>query len=156
MLTTKIQIKPHLVEYITNKFGMENGVVQLPRDLDLYHAIWDQLIKRPINSVDQGNLEIALPDRRTGKSPETFNYLSKRSCAIIERRIEVMLWAELHDLLDEEKHRYGVEYIDTVHTFKCKYILNSISEDALLKNYYRWRDRVRKKRERREYKKTSK
>lgn len=156
MITTKIQVKPHLAEYLRGKYGAESGVVRLPDDLDLYHTLWDLLIKRPTNSIDVGNLELVLPDRRVGKSPEAFNYLSERGRTIMERRIEVMLWAELHDYLDEQKHCYGVEYADGVHVFKSKYVIGAITDDALLKNYYRWRDRVRKKKTKRDYKKSEK
>ena len=94
--------------------------------------------KRPDNAVDTGNLTLVLPDRRTGKDPEYYNYLGERSARIIDKRVRVMFYAELHDRLDENKHRYNIEYIDTVHHFMCKYNITSISEDGLLKNYYRW------------------
>jgi hypothetical protein len=102
--------------------------------------------------VDRGNLEIALPDRRLGKSPETYNYLGERSQDLIQRKIENMFFAELHDELDGEKHQEGIPYIVTVWKFICKYGIASITEDALLKDYYRWRQEVRR-REKRAYSK---
>ena len=92
-----------------------------------------------------------IPERKLGKTPETYNYLGIRSCRIISQKIETSFWAELHDLLDENKHLYGIQYIETVAYFMRKYGIQSISEDALLKNYYRWRDKVRKKSRRRQY-----
>ncbi len=153
MITTKIQIKPHLVEYAYGKFNDHSREpIQFPDNLDVYHTIWDLLERRPVNCrVDIGNLEIALPDRRTGKNPESFNYLGQRSHDIIGRKIEVKMFAELHDELDEQKHLFGIDYIDTVHSFMLRYDIISISEDALLKNYYRWRDLVRKRKLRRSY-----
>ena len=110
--------------------------------------------KRPNNCpVDSGNLELVLPERREGKSPLTFNYLGYRSVKIIEKKIETRLWAELHDLIDENKHFYGIQYIESVAYFMRKYAIVSISEDALLKNYYRWREIVRQKKRRRSYQK---
>lgn len=156
MITTKISIKPHLAEYVIGKYNdHKKNPVQFPDNLDIYHTIWDCTQKRPTNcQPDEGNLEICLPDRRIGKAPETYNYLGERSQRIIERKIESKLWAELHDFLDEEKHKFGIEYIDTVHYFMVKYGITSITEDALLKNYYRWRELVRKRSRKREYKKS--
>jgi len=157
-MTSRIEIKPHLQEYVTGKFNnLANGPVRFPDSLDLYHTIYDLLRRRPADAppIDRGNLEIILPVRTNGKKVEYYNYLGQRSAAIIEKKIETMLWAELHDQLDEQKHRYGVEYIDTVHHFMCKYCIESISEDALLKNYYRWRHKVRQRTKRRDYKKSA-
>ena len=43
--------------------------------------------------------------------------------------------------------------LDVVHHFMCSYCIDSVSEDALLKNFYRWRENMRKRKVRREYKK---
>lgn len=157
MVTTKIDIKEHLAEFIVGKFGDHNKdiPVRFPDSIELYHTIYDLLEKRPANSIDLGNLEIVLPERSQGKNPVTYNYLGIRSIKIIQKRIETMFWAELHELLDHNKHMEGIEYADTVHVFMCRYSITSITEDALLKNYYRWRDKVRKKSKRREYKKNA-
>ena len=61
---------------------------------------------------------------------------------------------ELHTAMDEKdlnvqkknKHK-------NKHKFLCAYCIDSISEDALLKNFYRWRENIRKRKKRREYKK---
>jgi hypothetical protein len=150
MTTTKINIKDHLKEYLEAKFYDEEiKAVFFPDKLDIYHIIWDLVQKRPENCpIDKGNLNIALPDRRIGKSPETFNYISQRSEHIINNKIENMFYAELHNELDGAKHRDGYNFIDSVWRFICRYNIQSISEDALLKNYQRWRDSVRKKEKR--------
>ena len=156
MVTSKIQIKANLKEYSIGRFNNHaDGPVCFPDNLDLYHTIYDLLRKRPVNAppIDRGNLEIFLPVRQNGKKVEYYNYLGERSTLVIEKKIETMMWAELHDLIDEQKHRFGVEYIDIVHQFMCKYGIESITEDALLKNYYRWRHKVRRRNGRREYKK---
>jgi len=149
MVTTKIQIKPHLLEYVSAKFGSENSPVRFPDQTDLYHIIWDLTIRRPIVcKPDAGNLEIILPDRREGKSPVTYNYLSHRSQKIIERRIENMFYAELHDYVIEQRHRYGVSFIEAIYRFKCRYGIDAISEDGLKKNCYRWFNRIRTRKKR--------
>jgi len=153
MVTTSIHIKPHLAQYIIGKYGCGDGKpVRFPDNLDLYHTIWDLMDKRPDNNpVDGGNLAIVLPKREAGKNPHTYNYISDRSRGIIERKIEIAMRAELHELLDEQKHRHGVQYIDTVHAFKLKYCITGISDDGLLKEHYRWREKIRKKKEKRKY-----
>ena len=142
MITVKIQIEPHVAEYIRGKyFDPEVGAVRFPSSLDIYILVYDLLQKRPHNCpLESGNLEFALPDRRDantagGRSPEQFNYLSAR--------------AELHDLMDENKHLKGIQFKDSVFQFICRYGIESITEDALLKNYQRWRDKLRRTTKRR-------
>lgn len=155
MITTKIELPEHLKEYCIGKFnGTIDGPVRFPDATDIYHTIWDLTERRPINvHVDTGNLEIVLPKRDYGKSPEVYNFLGQRSQAIIIKKMELMMWAEVHDFIDENKHRYGIEHIQSVHTFMRRYDIHSISEDAFIKNFYRWRELCRKKREKRAYKK---
>ena len=75
------------------------------------HFIYDLLDRRPANIFkDHGNLTIILPERTTGKDPKTYNYLGIRSQIILIRKIDRMLWAEVHDYLDEQKHTYGITY----------------------------------------------
>ena len=139
MVTVKISIKKHLEEYMRGKFNdCREGVITLPASCPL----------------EQGTLEIALPDRRCGKDPAYYNYLSERSQRILERRIELMFWAELHEWIDYNKHMYGIQYIESIFSFMRKFDINGISEDALKKNYYRWRDRTRKQKEKRSYNKS--
>lgn len=153
MVTVKVNIKKHLEEYLRGKFNdCREGPVVLPDQLDLYHVLFDLVSKRPaICPLEEGALEIALPDRRCGKDPAYYNYLTERSQRILERRIEVMFWADLHDLIDHNKHMYGIEYSESVFSFMRKYDITGIGEDALLKNYYRWREKTRKRDKKRSY-----
>lgn len=161
MITTKITIEAHLAEYCWSKYSAdpEGAPVRFADNLDIYHLIYDLLEKRPINcSRDQGNLEIVLPDRREGdlaggKSPERFNYLGVRSQKIINKKIKLMMRAELHDLVDENKHKFGIDQIQSIHYFMKKYCIESITEEALQKDYQRWRDNIRRSTKKRPYKK---
>ena len=63
---------------------------------------------------------------------------------ILERWMRVLMWAELHDTLDEAKHLRGIKFTESVYVFMRRYDLQSITEDALLKNYQRWRDAQRR------------
>ncbi|MPL74363.1 hypothetical protein SDC9_20235 [bioreactor metagenome] len=154
MITTKIHVHQHLAEYIIGKYGIRmNNPVTLPDNIPLYHFLWDLMSKRPEgHAIDTGNVELVLPDRRDGKNPRIYNYISARGAKLLQFKIETMLWTELHDELDHNKHRLGVEYIDTIHIFCNKYNITGISEDAMLKNYYRWRNVTRRRnKEKRSY-----
>lgn len=153
MITTKIEVPQHLKEYLIGKFcDLQDSPIHFPDRTDIYHIIYDLLERRPANaSVDRGNLEIVLPERSYGKDPRTFNYLGLRSQTILIRKIDRMLWAEVHDFLDEQKHAYGITYIDGIHNFMTMYGIDSITEDAFKKNYYRWRANLRRKEKKRGY-----
>ena len=161
MITSKIKVREHICEYAIGKFGDEfSNPVKIPSNYDLYHVVWDLVARRPHDRlIDSGNLEIVIPNRQahqsaitlSGKNPETFNYFSDRSAKIIDYKLETMMFAELHDLLDENKHRKGIEFQVTVHIFINKYNITSITEDALLKNYYRWRKKVKRLATKRKY-----
>ena len=151
MTTATIQIEPYVAEYIRGKFWDEShGAVHFPPGSDIYVTIYDLMERRPKSAGrDQGNLKFCLPDRRDanqrgGKSPETYNWFSEDSVKILERRMRVMMWAELHDTLDEAKHLRGIKFTESVYVFMRRYDLQSITEDALLKNYQRWRDAQRR------------
>lgn len=158
MVTTRIQITPYLAEYIKGKYSnFTSAPIQLPTDSDMYHVLWSLMMKRPDNAPlrDDGNVEFALPNRRVGKDPEYYNYLSPRSAKIIERSVERLFNQELHQVLDDNMSAGRLyDNKDVVLQFMYTYSIDSISEDALLKNYYRWRDKVRKRFKRREYKKS--
>lgn len=146
MTTTRINLPPHLCEYLRGKYGdFAEKPIRLPDHTDIYHIIFDLLERRPVSQpVDRGNLELVLPERSVGKRPETYNYLGVRSQRIIVRKIETMMWAEVHDHIDRMKHCEGMDYKDAVHLFICRYGIESLSEDAFLKNYYRWRGKMKR------------
>ena len=79
------------------------------------------------------------------KNPACYNYLSEKSCSIIQKRIELLFWEELHTMLKQKKHDEDQNYDVTANYFICMYRIENITTDALLKNYYRWRDNFRKK-----------
>jgi len=156
-MTTKISITPYLAEYLIGKYN--NGSIEAVKfsdESDIYHSIWELMSRRPRNMscVDEGNLEIWLPDRRVGKDPKIYNYLSQKSASMLEKKIKREFDEELHSMINDNVER-GKPYdnIEVIHQFMCSYCIESVSEDALQKNYYRWKECIRKKRIRREYKK---
>jgi hypothetical protein len=145
MVTTRIQIKPHLKEYISGKDNeFSDKPVRFPDQIDIYHLIFELTRRRPIRCpVDDGNIEIILPEPRSSKHPETYNYLNSSAQKMIQRKVEVMFWSELREYIDYEHYRNGTNYIESACSFMKKYEIKSITEDALLKNYYRWRKKIR-------------
>lgn len=161
MLTTKIKIEDHLVEYCIGKYGSDfTEPVRFHDNTDVYHTIYYLTQKRPDNVfTDSGNLEVVLPSKdkegeEIRKNPEVYNYISIRGSRILNKKIKLMFWCELHELIDAERHINGNEISDTVYTFMNKYRITKITEDALIKNYQRWRQTIRQ-RQRRSFKKNS-
>ena len=151
MVTARIEVPAAVGEYIRGKYGDEQGVVRFPYELDIYHLLLDLTRRRPDSAgVDCGNLEIALPDPREcrragGKNPATFNYINPQGARILADRMTAMMWAEVHDFFDEQKHIYGMQFKESAFLFLCRYGIESLSEDALLKHYQRWRQKCRRK-----------
>lgn len=148
MITTSMNIKPHLAEYAKVIFeDPGKDYIRIPHQHDLYHTLVDEMRKRPINvPIRKGNLEIALPVQSRGKCPLTYNYIPIRSEAKIQRKIECMFWAHAHDFVDELHHIHGEQIKTAVYMFMDKYNIRSISEDAIIKNRYRWKCAMRNKR----------
>ncbi|EFM01820.1 hypothetical protein [Hoylesella marshii] len=160
---TAIRIEPYLAEYVAGKYGVEqkNGAVKIPYTSDLYHCIWENMSRKRSNQTEpeDGNLLIQLPFRKAGngipwKDPAYYNYLSPSASKIIEAQIRRMFNFELHRvLLENEEFGRQRKNLDVIYDFIRTYHLKSISPDALLKNFYRFRNRLRPKKVR-QYKKT--
>lgn len=149
MVIAKIAIDPAVAEYARGRYGAnERGVVKFPPSSDLYVMIYDFMERRPINRpLDSGNFAFFLPDRREanragGKAPEYFNYISEDAAARIEERLRRLMWADFHDYMDRGKHCHGKQYKDLVWQFMEQYGIQSLTEEALLKNYQRWRYKI--------------
>ena len=155
MITTTINITPYLAEYLRGKYASgSNDPINIPDNSDLYHVIWNYMSRRPSNMPHtDGNIVLALPNRREGKNPEVYNYLSARAVTYIELAIRREFNEELHaTLLDNDQRGHLFDNNAVVYQFLCTYGIESVSEEALLKNYYRWRENLRKRKARRERK----
>lgn len=155
MISISINLTPYLAEYLRGKYasGSDNPVM-IPDSSDLYHVIWNYMSRRPSGAIQKtGNLTLALPHRREGKDPETYNYLSDRALRCVDKAVRREFNQELHALLlDNDQRGHLFDNIDIVLQFINMYGLESISEEALLKNFYRWRENLRKRKARRERK----
>jgi len=144
MVTTRIHIKPHLKEYLSGKYQSPDKYIHFPDRLEIYHTIFNLTEKRPVNCpIDAGNVEIALPYPVSYKQPKTYNYLSAQSQKKIEKIIEIMFWSDFRQYIEFGRNKTGSSFSNLVYEFRKKYGINSISEDALIKHYYRWRKKTR-------------
>lgn len=154
MISIKICIDQYLAEYCIGKynFGDKSTPVKFPTSDDLYHLLWQLMRKRPQchSPIDEGNLEISLgSDNHRGKNPEVYNYLDEKSIRIIECKIKALFYMELHErIIDNIMKGKPKTTTEIVHFFMCDYEIDSISEDALIKNNYRLRQATNKRKKR--------
>ena len=158
-----IRIEPYLAEYISAKYGVDpnTGGIKIPCSTDLYHCVWEHMSRQRSNQTEpeDGNLRISLPcrkartDGQTWKDPAYYNFLSRSAAREIECCIRRMFNFELHRvLMENEEFGKQKRNLDVIYEFIKSYHLTAISDDALLKNYYRFRNRLRHKKTRK-YKK---
>lgn len=151
--TASVRIEPYLAEYIQKKLEIEpeTGGVKIPYTTDLYHVVWNCMAKPDSHHdvMQDCNLKIYLPSRRSkidghpGKDPAYFNYLSSNAAKKIEEHIRLLFNFEFHRLMIEnEELGRPLRNQDVVANFIRRYSLRSISPDALLKNFYRYRQRL--------------
>lgn len=155
-----IDIEPYLAEYAKKRFVLNrnNGALVIPSNSDLYHCVWHHMTRPPrdCDSSKTGNLKISLPNRRSSndegpwKDPAYYNHLSSSAARCIETCLRRMFNYEFHALMIEnDEQGRPMRQIEVVEDFIRKYQLQSISSDALLKNYQRYRRRLHPKRPRR-------
>lgn len=162
-----IYVTPYLAEYAKKKFVLNrnNGGIIIPPSLDLYHCVWTLMQRPPLStsgaslqpeSEPAPNLPISLPSRRPSsdrgpwKDPAYYNYLSPTAARCIESELRRIFNYEFrHLMMDNEERGQGCKFSDLVDDFIRRYDLRSISSDALLKNYQRYRDRIYQRKPRR-------
>lgn len=162
-----IEITPYLAEYARKKYHAStvDGSIRIPSTSDLYHCVWHHMQRPPSAPVPaasasraqpKGNFLISLPSRRPSssdgpwKDPAYFNYLSSEAAHAIEACLRREFNFEFHRvMMENEEQGRPRRNIDVVEDFMRQYHLKSITSDALLKNYYRYRDLVRPKQRRR-------
>lgn len=154
-----IKIENYLAEYISAKFKKNETCdgIEIPPHNDLYFCLWHHMAKpnEKCRPSEDGNLRIALPCRRSGsvegpwKDPAYYNHISQAGVKEVEACIRLQFNFELHRaLLENEEFGHERRNLDVIYEFIRMYELKSISSDALLKNYYRYRSRIRPKRAR--------
>ena len=170
-----IKITPYLAEYAQKKFRASSltGAVRFPPTSDIYHCVLENMQRAPAvaqprmvpacvipnsspDKTSPGILLISLPSPRPSsfegpwKDPSRYNYLSSEAARAIETCLRREFNFEFHRvMMENEEKGHPRRNIDVVEDFIREYRLTAISTDALLKNYYRYRDLVRPKQRRR-------
>jgi len=157
--TVGIRVEPYLSEYAIRKFELDEKThgIKIPDNYDLYICIWNRMERRPAGVTDTpgANLRIFLPCRRSGadgmprKHPEYWNWLSPAAALEIEAQLRLLFNFDFHTrMMDNEAQGRPRQQREVVEDFIRDYRLESISSDALLKNFQRYRQRLspRKKR----------
>ena len=156
MQTTKFTIEDYLAEYLRGKWGMKdaNGectsIVEIPEDTYLYDSLSSLTMKKPRHVKEyRGNIEIVIPHRREGnKKPAVYNYISSAGARIFNKKVKLFFRAELHEYLDYKKHEEGMSYRDACFVFLSQYGIESFDPESAEKNYSRWRNKIRDKKDR--------
>lgn len=149
-----IRIEPYLAEYARSLFGCgrADGAVRIPSSSGLYHLVYDGMARRGGESdPEDGNLSIVLPCRSQHegdtdaplKNPRYYNWLPLSSVRRIEEYLRRLFNFEFHQvMMDNEERGRPNTLVDTVQYFMRRHGLKSVGEDALLKNFQRFRRRV--------------
>lgn len=141
-----IRITPYLAEYAVRKFHVDErtGAICIPDTSDLYHVVWNGMTKPRRGDIpEEGNLQILLPKRREGKNPAYYNKMSSQSVKAFDHTLRIIFNFEYHHfLLYHDRRGSRKNIIDLVDEFISRYHLVSISSDALIKNWQRYRQRI--------------
>lgn len=148
--TTKFDIDKYIAEYLNTAYGhkQEDGrtIVTLPSNIYLYHTLCSLTRKQPANGFTlQGNIEISLSDCQifTRKDPKYYNYISPTAAKIFNKTATLFFRSTLHEYLDRMKHVEGLTYKEAAFLFVCKYEIDSIEPESLIKNHQRWISKIR-------------
>lgn len=147
-MTTRIEVPSYIRQWLMmTKNGQEDGPVRFNESENLYHVILGLTTLRTAATpmVDRGNLEIVIPTPRHGKNPLYYNYLSPRAARIIVKMLKQMFYIEARSFIAEKESR-GIPQKTAVYMFISQYGMDDmVSEDALVKDYYRWRKKFLRK-----------
>lgn len=155
-----VRMSKYLVEYLTAKYGVhpKTGGVRFPPGTDLYVLVWDAMRPARISpreeseevadSDSDGELKIHLPcsgmvSLTSKKSPEYWNYLSLSAKREIRAFVSLHFNFEFHRFMMKNEELGRPRQIrEAVADFRRKYRIMSISEDGLLKNFARYRQKI--------------
>lgn len=147
--TLRIYVKPLLAEYLYGRYSdsIENGALHLPSGCYLQFTLQTLLSHRPANAPlrEVGNLCLRLTAPHRGKNPASYNYLTQESIRLFEQRTLNQLQLELFDRMMKERRLSGVPYIETIRCFIERYNISSISENGLMKAFWRWKRNMNNK-----------
>ncbi len=147
--TCSLAVADHLAEYARRRFRLDRrtGAIIIPRNFDLWHCLWHVMQKAPRGGrvAKGGNLLVRLPNRQhkggmEGKDPAWWNYVSPRGSKLVERQLRRLYYFDFHSwMLDSG--RSSQMQCERVRTFMRRWGTSPDHEDALLKEWQRYRKR---------------
>lgn len=148
MAIIQIDLKPHLMEYITMKYSwpVRAEIVEIPPYSELYVLMLDHLKRMPKPRSyyqNQGNTTFKLPNSNSGKRAATYCWLSPEGVSAIEAWIELMMWSDFHRYVEYQLHVRHAPLNLSIQWWMNMYDITQLSEDAFIKNYQRWRSKGR-------------
>jgi len=160
-----IRIEPYLAEYAKNCWGSarRNGAIKIPYTSEFYHLVYELMAKPSANAHEwtDTNLDIILPHRTQCedgvlKNIRYYYYLSPKSALKIEHWLRRRFNFEFYGIMmDNEMQGRPVSNLEVVRSFIRSHGLESITEDALIRSFRRYRHRAYPKKVRK-YKKSLK
>ena len=146
--TTLISVPPHLAEYAKNSFasGRGDGSVVFPSHSTLHHALVDGM-RRPLpgEPAATGNLLVVLPwsrlaDEGPVKNPFYYCRVShEAACRIAIALRHRFNYEFLTLMMDNELHGRPETHLRLIRRFLRSHGIRSLSEDALVKKFRRYR-----------------
>lgn len=147
MRTIRLALKPYLAEYLIKTYPAdEPGMVKLPPTLNLYEVILSNMhgIDKEMTDVDGWNAEIILPNPSQSSNRRlTCKYygVCGQGRIRISRAVYVLYWSDCHSYLEHRINVHGDTIIDAIYGFIDSRNLTLSTEEAIRKNYQRWRSR---------------
>ena len=153
MITTQINIKPHLAEFAFSLFRfLDTDAVAFPPPHYLYTAICSMMEARPSHcKPTKGNLTIRLPHASRGKNPMHCNFITRENQKEMEAKIETLFWSYAYEFIDSEVNNFKNTIKEAIYMFMDIYNVKSISHNAIKKSHYRWRKKTGRIYYKREY-----
>ena len=147
MQTIRLAIKPYLAEYLIKTYPSgEPGIVKVPPTLNLYEVILSNMhgLKKEKADMDRWNVEIMLPNPSQSSSRRLTckRYgVSGQGSIRISRSIYALYWSDCHSYLEHRINVHGDTIIDAIYGFLDSRGLTLSTEEAIRRNYQRWRMR---------------
>lgn len=146
-MTIKLNLKPHLRQWLIHEFGDEEGIVRLPNGC-AEHDLIELLIQRwpedePHGKVFRWNTEIHIPEIK-GRDPQYFCYMTdhakKMLADLIYVRFRAALWNDIYRI-----DRLHLSITDGIYDWMERHGIetNEKNWEALRQMFFRQRKRYR-------------
>lgn len=145
---TSFKLDPFFQQFLRAYFNQDaDAVFSFPKGHDLLRRL--EVLLRPVPDDYKPRRQsyqlfhIELPYMRY-KNPRTHNYLSETNSKIFARNIRDFFKTVFHEKMQEYRNA-GFDYKDCVFIFMDEYDLPVDATDRLIKDFQRYRNRIRQK-----------